>query len=526
MATTHETPEAHGAAEAREPATAPRDPSRSRGRLPGRLGGFDPLVPLTGLVAVLVYVGHGFHGYLSRDLGVYTYGGQQFAEGVPPYVAIVNRAGPLAHLLPGVGAWLSRLAGIDDIVGMRVLFMLFAAASVAAAYVLGRDTFRSRLAGLTAAATLLSIKGFVIYSTGGPREKTPLVLFCLLAVLAVVHRRWAVAGLFIALATLTWQPAFFALAAGAAVAALMQAEGRLRSLVRFALGGLVPLAVTVAAYAALGDLKYFLDDFLIINARYTRQVSLLDSPGSIWASTLTTYGWTTWLIVGGLVMGLVLAVRARRAARAGDPRAAALVGMGALTVVGALWSLLAYNGWPDCFFAFPVVVVGVAGLVPALRTRLSVPVLRAAVAVWLVAAVVLTTLYAIRTRDHGLDEQRRDVAAVLRVLPGARIMSVEAPPPLVLAHQRNPTRFQLFGNGLEDYLDATWPGGQAGYGRFVEQHAPDLLAVGTESAVPPWLTPVLARDFVDVGGTPGWTWYVRPGVGQDKVDRLEQVLGG
>ena len=280
-------------------------------------------------------------------------------------------------------------------------------------------------------------------------------------------------------------------------------------------------------YAALGDLQYFLDDFLLINARYTHQVSLLDSPGSIWASTLKTYGWTTWVLLGGLAVELVLAVRARRAARSGDPRAAALVGMGALTVVGILWSLLAYNGWPDCFFAFPVVVVGIAGLVPVLRARLPAPVLRGVVAVWLVAVVVLTTVYAIRTREQRAGRAARDVEAVLRVLPDARIMSVEAPPPLVLAHQRNPTRFQLFGNGLEDYVQDTWPGGQDGLrAAGVDQHAPDLLAVGTESGVPPWLTPVLASDFVEVGGTPGWTWYVRPEVGQDKVDRLRQVLGG
>jgi len=497
---------------------------RTGRRLGWRGGRFDPLVPLTGLVALAVYLTHGFDGGLSRDLGVYTYGGQQFAEGVPPYVAIVNRAGPLAHLLPGIGAWISRLVGLDDVLGMRMLFWLFAGACVAATYVLVRDVFRSRLAGVTAAAALLCVKGFVIYATYGPREKTPLTLFCLLSVHAMVRRRWAAAGFWLSLGTLTWQPCFFPIVAGLAVAALLQPEGRVRSLARIAVGGLVPLVVTVGAYAVLGDLKYFLDDFVIINARYTRQVNLLESPHSIWLSTLRTYGWTTWLLVGGLVLEMVLAVRSWRAARRGDRVSAAFVGMGAITIVGALWSLLAYNGWPDCFFIFPVVMVGIGSLVPLVGRHLSLRALQALVAAWAVAAVVLTSLYAVATRSHDLSEQRSDVDNVLRTLPGAHIMSVEAPPPLVLAHQRNPSRYQLFGNGLIDYVDATWPGGREGYARFVDTHAPQLLAVGTESGIPDWLRPVLDQDFTYVGESPGWYWFVRDEVGQQKVHELQRVL--
>ena len=481
-------------------------------------------MPITALAAVAVYLTHGFDGGLSRDLGVYAYGGQQVAEGVPPYVAIVNRAGPLAHLLPGIGAWVARQVGVDDVLGMRVLFMLFAGACVAAAYVLVRDVFRSRLAGVTAAAALLCIKGFVIYATGGPREKTPLTLFCLLAVHAMVHRRWAAAGFWLSLGTLTWQPCFFPIVAGLAVAALLQPERRLRSLARIAVGGLIPLVVTVAFYAAIGDLKYFIDDFLLINAKYTHQANLLTSAGSIWGSTLETYGWTTWLIIGGLLLELVLAVRSWRAARRGDPTAAALVGMGAITLVGVLWALAAYNGWPDCFFIFPVVLVGIGSVVPLLRTRLSVRMLRAAVAGWVVVAVALTTVYAVTTRSHDLTEQRSDVDAVLGVLPDAKIMSVESPPPLVLAHQRNPTRFQLFGNGLIDYLDDVWPGGREGYAQWTAQHAPALLTVGVESGTPDWLKPVLDHDFAYVGESPGWLWYVRTDVGQSKVEELKQAL--
>ena len=108
----------------------------------------DPLVLVVGAVSLVVYTLHGFHGALTRDLGVYSYAGQQVADGVPPYLGILNRAGPLAHVLPGVGVLFARVGGFDDVVTMRVVFMLIATACVCTIYLLGRDLFGSRAAGL------------------------------------------------------------------------------------------------------------------------------------------------------------------------------------------------------------------------------------------------------------------------------------------------------------------------------------------------------------------------------------------
>ncbi len=223
-------------------------PPTSRG---ARLRTIDPLAPLTGLVALAVYLLQGFDGLLSRDLAVYSYGGQQFADGVAPFVAILNRAGPLAHAVPGVGAWVADLVGVDDLFGMRVTLMLVAVATIVVMYLLGRDLFGSRGAGLATAAAMLSCEGFIRYATFGPREKTTMVLMLALALLAMVHQRWGTAGAFIALSTLCWQPVAFPAIAGVAVAALLGtgpgARDRLVALARIAVGGLVPTLVTVLA---------------------------------------------------------------------------------------------------------------------------------------------------------------------------------------------------------------------------------------------------------------------------------------
>ncbi len=491
-----------------------------------RLRRVDPLIGLSCAVALVVYLLHGFDGFLTRDLGVYTYGGQQVAEGVLPYVAILNRAGPLAHLVPGIGAAVAGWVNVDDVLGMRVLFMLISVACIGLAYVLGRDMFRSRLAGLATAATLLCFEGFITYATYGPREKTTMVLFLVCALLAVVHQRWLTTGAFIALATLTWQPVFFAAIAGAVVALLLGLRtGRLLALVRLGVGGLIPTALTVGTYAALGHLQVFLDDFLLINARYTEQTTMLDDPETNWRLMVQGYGGSLWVFFVGLAALLVLALAAlvRREGRR-EPANAALVGSGAVLVGGVLWSFRAFNGWPDAFFLLPVAALGIGGVAAALARWLPARAALAATLAWTVAATTLAVTYSISHRDDTLEGQRADVEAVLALLPAdARILSVESPESLVLAHQRNLSRYQLFGNGIIDYVDDTYPGGSAGYGRWVAEQEPTVITFGG-AVLPQWLTPTLEDAYRRVGRSTGWVWYVREDLGRPTLHALRAEL--
>ena len=157
---------------------------------PRRWGFLDPYVAVVGVVSLVTFALHGVTGSLSRDLSVYTYAGQQVADGHPPYLGILNRAGPLSHLFPALGVGIARVVGIDDLVGARLLFMGLSVLCVCTAYLLGRDLFGSALVGLVTAATFLSFQGFIEYASNGPREKTPMMLFILLALWAMVHRRW------------------------------------------------------------------------------------------------------------------------------------------------------------------------------------------------------------------------------------------------------------------------------------------------------------------------------------------------
>jgi hypothetical protein len=512
----------HGDAAVPPASRPPTVPARVRARILA----VDPLAVLCGLVALVVYTLRGFDGPLSRDLAVYAYGGQSVADGDAPYVAIFNRAGPLAHLVPGIGAAAGRVVGVDDVRGMRVLFMLLAVGAVVAVYLVGRDLFAGRAAGLAAAAALLSFEGFTVYATNGPREKTTMVLLLTLAVLALVHRRWGTCGAMIALGTLTWQPVFLPAMAAAVVAALLGRD-RVSALVRLAVGGAVPTAITVLGYLAIGRLQLFLDAFLLVNLRYTDQGSMLDRPAVLWASLSGAYGWSVWVIGLGLATLVALGVAAVASRRRRSPRNAALAGLGLAVLVCLAWSAAAFNGWPDAYVALPFAAVGVAGLVPLLAVRLPGRVVTGVVVAWALAATSLAAVFCVSTRADVLDDQRTEALAVMSHLPAdAEILSISAPSVLVLVHKHNPSRFQLFGQGLNRYIGDTWPGGMTGYGRWIDRRAPELVLFG-QVRTPRWIRGMLDTSYVHVGHSRGKIrWYVRVSVPHDQREAIRTALRG
>jgi hypothetical protein len=485
----------------------------------------DPWGPLLALAALVVFLLHGFGGLLTRDLALYAYGGQQFAEGVPPYVSVLNRAGPLAHMVPGFAAMLARGIGTDDLLTMRLVMMLLSVAAVWLTYLLGRDAFASRLAGVAAAAGLLTFQGFVTYATGGPREKTTMLLLVVCALLAVVHRRWLWAGVAVALATLTWQPAFFVGTAAAVVTVLALPWRRVPgALARFVLGGALATAVVTGYFVAVGALQEFLDGFLVINADWTDQTGLREYLDMAPEAMADGFGWSLWLILVGLAATVLLALVELRGLDRHDGRRMAVIGLGAATVASGLWSLRAFNGWADAVFVLPLAAVGLGGLVHALVRPLPVRVATGLVAAYTGVALVAAGIEAHADRHDYLTPMRTEVDAVLAAAgPDVSVASVGAPQPLVFGQLTNPVRHQMFIAGLNDYIDAELPGGL------------DLVADEIEAARPTFITmdhptwysfmrPVIRDHYVFIGSTYDITWYVERSVGEEQVHRLRRIL--
>lgn len=485
------------------------------------------------LLALAVFLVRGFGGALTRDLALYTYAGQQVLNGEPPYVGVLNRAGPLAHLLPAVGVLGARLVGADgtgdDVIGARVLMMLFSIGCVWGLYLLGRDVFRSRLAGVATAVATLTFQGFLIYATGGPREKSAMMFFVIVALLAIHHRRWATSGAFIALATLAWQPAF-TLGVAAALAGAAAIEGRRwwRALLRFAGGGLLVSAVCVLVFVIWGALPALIEGFISINASYTEQEGLLDHviPDRLELITVG-FGDSFWLVVTGLgLCWLVTLLQALPAVRRREVAGPALYAVAAGGVGVTLWSMRAFNGYGDLVVFLPVAAVGFGAAVSLIRRVLLPRAPRVALGVSFAligAGIVVAFWTAQSTRVDYFYQQREDVDEVFAIVPDATVVSIGGPQPLAMTGRTNPFRHQMFLTGLNYYVDDTYPGGLAGFAADIEEEQPTFITMD-EPRWYGWLRPELHEHYTLLGESPQWFWYVRDDVDPTTVAELRAAL--
>ena len=319
---------------------------------------------VVGLVATAVYALHGYDGPLGRDLGVFTYGGERFAAGVPPYVGIFNTVGPLADAVPGLAIWAGGHLGVEPVSAARHLFTLLSAGCCVLVLLLGRQVLGSRAAGFVAAAVFLTFGKFLQLASDGPREKTTMVLFLLAALLLLGRRWWFAAGVCTALATLTWQPSLAVAAAAAVVSLACAPSGRVRGALSYVAGGAVPTALTALYYLLHDNLRLAADGFLLVNAEYTRQPSLLGAPHRTWQVLWDGYHWSLGVLVAGLV-GLVVTAAVTR------PRQVPLLAVGAAAAVGTAWTVAVVNGAPDLFVLLPFGALGVAAVV--VRTAALLP---------------------------------------------------------------------------------------------------------------------------------------------------------
>jgi hypothetical protein len=488
----------------------------STGRAPARY--VDPVA--VGLVALVVYTLHGFDGDLGRDQGTFVYGGQQLADGVPPYAGILNSTGPVVDVVTGIGIRLGSVVGLDSVFAARVTYLAASAVAVGALSVLAREALRSRAAGLVVPAVFLTFAGFLTLATDGPREKTLMVLFIELALLALLRRRWVVAGVVTALATLTWQPVLLTALAAAAVAILTTPGRRPRAAAAFLAGGVAPSALVAALFWVSGHLQVAWWGFVVVNVRYTSQPTILDS----WRVLTTGYRYSLVIIVAGWLLTLVLGGRALqrwRATRNDGDRHLLVVGAGAL-VAGAS-TCYALNGPPDLFVVLPFAALGAGGALALAVRTLPVSAVRRVTAVVVVLAVAAASAEAVMTRDTGLTAERRQVTGMEAALPaGAIVLSINAPQVLAIMERRNPYPWQLSTSAMAPFLDDHLDGGLSGFARRIAHLRPALIAVGHHS-VDDWLRPVLQRSYQRVGSGSHVHWYASDRLGPAVLRRLREI---
>jgi hypothetical protein len=211
------------------------------------------------VMAVALLTRFSVHAKLTRDQSIYVYGAQRFSHGVPPYVSVFDPKTPGTTILGGIAATVARWVGVDDLSAIRWTFFLFAVATVLAIYALAYRLWNSVPAAVGASVAMCAFEVFARSALVGPEAKMPGLLFSVLAMYAMVRRRWIVAAVFGGLAFDFWQPfVWFGLVAIVG-GVLHAARGRrLRTgLLTFA-GAAAPTVLLAIYFAARGALSQFL----------------------------------------------------------------------------------------------------------------------------------------------------------------------------------------------------------------------------------------------------------------------------
>jgi MFS family permease len=456
------------------------DPQR-RARLLAWGGGALALV-----VAAFLFAQFGLQGNLSRDEAIYSYGGQQLADGVPVYQGIFDPKPPLPTYLTAIGALAGRAIGKDDLVMMRAEFFVFALLAVGAVYLLGLRLWRSPLAALVGAVAFASFKGFAADALSGPDAKTPGVLLSVLAMVLLVERRWFWGAFAGALAFLDWQPlGIYMLAAVAA--AVLAGEPRWRQGARALAGAAIPLAATVLYLAIDGALSQFIEASFTFPATGLKRghETFGDRIDTITHVVNHSYHPTRVLFWAGLV--LLPAVLAVGLVKRRDDRTGALVVL--LTLLGFVAvTLTDFQGYPDLFPLLPYAALGCAGavaLVAGWIGRERLPVLRVAAGATAAAMVAVVWISAERNQ-HGppagpkLSLQRKYASSVNRLLgPGERLYALGDPTLLVLTGRRNPTRYIYLGSGVDQWGIKHEFGSLAGWQAEIRAVDPPVIVMNT-----------------------------------------------
>ena len=441
-------------------------------------------------IAILSFSRFSIDSELSRDEAVYAYGGQQLAEGVPPYVSIAAQKTPVSIMVAGVAVAGGRTAGVDDVHAIRWAFFLVACLTVAAVYFAGVSLFSSPVAAMVGVAAFVAFRGFALDALGGPNAKTPGVLFAVLATALLARRQWFWGAIAAALATLVWQPLVI-YSIVAVVAAWLGSDRALRwrnSAVAVA-GGAIPASLTIAYLFATGALDEFVQSAVLlpITGRHTAASAAPGTLDHILDAVRRGYGVGQYLFWGGmLLLAVVIAWRIwgmRQTARAlgGDPLISVVL-IPLLFLVA--FSLVDFQGYSDLFPLLPYAALGVAGAVSAVIAvadsmgRRPVALVLAGAGVLFLAGATWTAYGSTGSTATDLVQQRRDAReAAAQIQASDTIYALGDPTPLVLLQRRNPSRFIYLASGVDRWLIDRTPMGFDGWTREIAASDPKLVFV-------------------------------------------------
>ncbi len=431
------------------------------------------------IVGFLLWNYSQFQPFISRDNGVYLYGGQQLASGHLPYNSILDYKGPLSSMVIGGLVFVGRTFNTPDLAAARIGFLVLTALTCVVIYYLTTSLFQDARAGFLSAFVYISFNEIFFQAVGGPRPKTLMVALMATALLLAVYRRTFWASLCGTLAALTWQVSGIIPIWLGVLALVSTTEQRWRSLVPIALGVIIPHALIMLIYLLDGTLSRFLEGYLLFLLYLDRgDQSAIEN----YFTTLNRYGPAMLTYAFGLLTYLYVCGHQFWQTRPWRTIAMNPHTLGFLTLVFFLaFSAVDFQGTPDHFpmllfasmGAGHLLSKGVDGLAPS-ATSISKSVL-----VFAFAIIFMISGTGLLRESTPLDRQIKVIESIESVIGAdAPVATIGLPPFIALSNRTNPNRYLLISGGVGAYIHSQHPNGIDGFLNELEAYDPAVIAFG------------------------------------------------
>ncbi|HKS43489.1 MAG TPA: DolP-mannose mannosyltransferase [Blastocatellia bacterium] len=457
-------------------------------------------------LAIIVYSQLHFWNWVERrDPANWDYFSQVISRGGVPYKDVVNIKTPLSAYIGAAAILISKPFGLRDIYAIRITYTILAALTIAFTFLVASYFFESLRIGLLAALIILGVERFPLLSLSGAQPKTPMILFGLIALWAVIKDRPFLAGMFGMLSALSWQPGLlFVGAAGLGFSKYLTSWRDLK-VAKLLAGAAVPLVLLLTHLWIGGAVKDFYNwcfhyPFNVYGPReYTTGQGFFDRFSKLIEKPYASDRIYFYLSVAGLLLAIAREVtegikHGFRAVLQLAPRHQIIIA----ALVYFIFCRIDLQGEQDLIPMLPFVAIFASVLmiysldaVMKLDSRLrgvSSLVLFQRIGFVIICAVVLfaglTSVFSARTPPKRLKAQLADAAALAALLePGDNVFVHGRTEILVLTGLPNSRKYTNLDHGKDNYLNQVEPGGFEGWFEQLKAERPKVISLSRMKGV-------------------------------------------
>jgi hypothetical protein len=390
-----------------------------------------------------------------------------------------------------LGVIVSNWFGLDNIVTVRFIFLIFGCLSVVGVFLIGRTLFNSPLIGIFSSITMLSFYGFGLMTSFGPRPKVPMVFFISMAIFYTIEKKWFKAGLFGSLSFFTWQPAGIFLPLIIILSLTQEKIDRKLSFLRSLIGAAVPTIFIVAYFYFEGGLYEMINASYFFPFRYMEVSNKTFFSQILYLHSRAVKGYASSIVAFYIGLLMIFYFYYWRFRVKNSINETLLKDRFAILLLSfpplVIWSFKDFQSFPDFFIFLPFISIGFGYFLSIITLKFEKTnyngyrLLKKHFSSITIILIILSISFfnAYEGRSNQLLEQKSAATEIEKIFgEDAKILSLGDPTILVLLHKTNPNRYLFITRGFDRLIEDTYPEGIEGWIGDIEEYDPDVISFG------------------------------------------------